>query len=166
MMEAFFPGLSSAPNVHPLLVHFPIALWPTALGFWLVALFTGRAHLWAIGRWLLYLGVVGAAAALASGLWAEETLEHGAGVHELIEAHRNWMFAAGGLGVVTAGLAFRARRRGVTDPAWSLVALLMATVIVTALGSDRGAFLVFGHGVGVAAESVEPAEHDHSAHEH
>lgn len=30
-MDALLPGLAGAPNVHPIFVHFPVALWPTAL---------------------------------------------------------------------------------------------------------------------------------------
>jgi len=26
-MEQLLPGLTSAPNLHPMVVHFPIALW-------------------------------------------------------------------------------------------------------------------------------------------
>ena len=41
-MEVLFPGLSSALNVHPLFVHFPIVLWLTALLFWGLALWLER----------------------------------------------------------------------------------------------------------------------------
>ena len=33
-MNDLLPGLELAPNVHPVFVHFPIALWPTALLFY------------------------------------------------------------------------------------------------------------------------------------
>ncbi len=52
-MEVLFPGLSSALNVHPLFVHFPIVLWLTALLFWGLALWLEREVLWDVGRWLL-----------------------------------------------------------------------------------------------------------------
>lgn len=37
MIEQLLPGLSSAPNVHPMVVHFPIAFWAAATGAWLLA---------------------------------------------------------------------------------------------------------------------------------
>jgi len=30
-MDSILPGLTGAPNVHPIFVHFPVVLWPTAL---------------------------------------------------------------------------------------------------------------------------------------
>ena len=33
-MEQLLPGLTSAPNLHPMVVHFPIAFWVAATGAW------------------------------------------------------------------------------------------------------------------------------------
>jgi uncharacterized membrane protein len=167
-MEALLPGLSSLANIHPLFVHFPIALWTTALLFWALALVRDRDHLWAVGRWLVYLSLLASLPSIGSGLWAAETLGHDSSGHDLVHIHRNWMFAASALGLATGSLAFVSRRRGGPGPRWSLLGMLLATVVVTMLGADRGAVLVFGHGMGAASDSPPPVadSHDHEADEH
>ena len=170
-MGELLPGIAASPNVHPLLVHFPLALLPAALAFWAVALWRGREELWRTGRWVLYLGVLGSLAVAASGLWAEDHLTHSELTHPLIEAHEEWMLVATGLATATAAAAYALRRSvtGITRPL--LLVALLVTTLVTALGADRGALLVYGHGVGVTVAAPaepptdSPAEHEHQ-HEH
>lgn len=73
-MEHILPGINAAPNIHPLFVHFPIALWLAALLFWIVALAKKNDELWRFGRWLLYLGTIGGLAAVATGFLAPDPL--------------------------------------------------------------------------------------------
>ena len=37
MLDALLSGLTNSPNVHPVFVHFPVALWLVAAGAWLPA---------------------------------------------------------------------------------------------------------------------------------
>ena len=48
-MEQMLPGFHAALNVHPMFVHFPIALWLTALLLWLLAVTTRRDDLFTAG---------------------------------------------------------------------------------------------------------------------
>ena len=58
-----FPGAQHLQNVHPLIVHFPIALlFAAALIYWLGFLARRESWHWG-GLWTLVLGVLGAAAA-------------------------------------------------------------------------------------------------------
>lgn len=66
-MRDLLPGLYGAPNIHPRVVHFPIALWLSALLFWALAVVRKQDDLWRVGRWLLYLGTVGGLVAVAVG---------------------------------------------------------------------------------------------------
>jgi uncharacterized membrane protein len=60
-MDSIFPGMANSPNVHPLFVHFPVALWLVAAGAWVLWLFRPSDSLWSFGRWALRIGLVGAA---------------------------------------------------------------------------------------------------------
>lgn len=151
MMDALLPGLAAVEDLHPLVVHFPIALWSAALLFWVLAL-RGRDELWYAGRWVLYLGSLTALVAVGTGLWAEDRLGHDTPGHELVHVHRNFMIAATVLGGATALLARAMRRRGGAWIRAGLLAALLLTTVVCALGADRGALLVYGHGVGTRAE--------------
>ncbi len=177
-MDQWLPGLAAVENVHPLIVHFPIALWSVALLFWALGL-RGRAELWRTGRWLVYLGALAGLAAVATGLLAADRIGHDTPGHDLVHVHRNFMIAATALGSATAVLAWAWRERGEPRVRAVLLAGLALTAAVCALGADRGALLVYGHGVGThLAKSAEPApateaeghhdheEHDHEEHEH
>ena len=54
-------------NIHPLIVHFPIALLFLAGVLELVHLFLKKPQLDLLARWFLYLGTIGAGAAALSG---------------------------------------------------------------------------------------------------
>ncbi|GIW72795.1 MAG: hypothetical protein KatS3mg102_2337 [Planctomycetota bacterium] len=167
-MEAILPGLEGAPHIHPVFVHFPVALLPAALLFWALGMWRGSEELLRCGRWLLYLGVLGAAAALGTGLLAAEQLGHDSPGHDLVHVHRNWMYAAGALALLSAAAAFALRRSQARGARLGVGALLLATVVVLLLGADRGALLVFRHGIGTAGEPPPLArEHgEHAGHHH
>ncbi|MBI2896766.1 MAG: DUF2231 domain-containing protein [Deltaproteobacteria bacterium] len=159
-MESIFPGIFTAPNSHPVFVHFPIALWLAALGFWIASAIARRESLWPVGRWLLYLGVLGGAAAGASGFWATHLTGHESPGHDMVHVHRNFMLAATGAAVVTAALAFLWRGRADRLARSILLALLLGTSVVTLLGADRGGEVVFRYGIGTAGDAP-PAGHVH-----
>ncbi len=155
-LEEILPGFAHAPNVHPMLVHFPIALWVVAGLFLFLGTVRQREDLFTTGRWLLYLGALGAAAAVATGLWAADAIGHDSPGHELVHVHRDLMLAASGLGLGATILAVALRNSQRALVKWGITALVLASVGVLTLGADRGAALVFRHGVGVGAQA-QPA---------
>lgn len=54
--------------LHPVLVHFPITLWPTALALDVAALCTGPEPWWRLALWATVIGVLIGALAIATGL--------------------------------------------------------------------------------------------------
>ncbi|RME75676.1 MAG: hypothetical protein D6776_02705, partial [Planctomycetota bacterium] len=130
--------------------------------FWVLALALDRDDILGFARWLLWLGVLGAGAALASGWIAADRMGHDAPGHDLVHLHRNWMFVASGLGLLSAVLASVLSKSALGR---KLVAvLLLATVGVLTVGADRGAELVFRYGVGVRGEAP-PEGHHHGEHD-
>ena len=174
-MEELFPGLTSAPNLHPMVVHFPIAFWVAATGAWVLALARGWDDAWRFGRWLHLLGVLGAAVAIGFGFWATAAMGHDSPGHEFVHVHRNFMLVAGGLALVLTALAWWRRGAG---RRWRIGLTLGSLILlgVMTLGADRGAELVYRYGVGVAADddgsphepTSEATAHGHEAsgHEH
>ena len=165
-MKELLPGLYHAPNIHPLFVHFPIALWIAALLFLGLGALRQRDDLFRVGRWLLYLGLAGAAVSVGTGLWAAEKLGHDSPGHELVHVHRNWMLVASGLGALAAGVAFLLRKRSGGMHRWAIVAAMVIIVGVMTLGTDRGAELVFRYGVGTLADAPDSVEERHEHGEH
>ena len=165
-MSDLLPGLYHAPNVHPLVVHFPIALWIVALLFLGLGSLRRRDDLFRVGCWLVYLGLAGAAVSVGTGLWAEEKLGHDSPGHELVHVHRNWMLVASSLGALTAAAAFVLRKRMSGKARWAITMAMVVTVGVMTLGADRGAELVFRYGTGTRRDVLHPVEqhHDHGDH--
>lgn len=155
-MEALLPGLTSAPNSHPMLIHFPISFWVAGAAAWAWAAARKGDQVWRFGTWLHTLGATTGAVATIAGFLASESLGHDAPGHDLVHVHRDIMLAATLLSIVSTVLAWWKRDAG---RAWRAGLALSAglLVVVASLGADRGALLVYGHGVGVAEDSGHPA---------
>lgn len=144
--------MTALPNVHPLLVHFPIALLPVSVALDLLGTVTGRRDADTAGRWTLWLGTVGAALAVYTGHEAAEALQPhvGAEAGALMATHHDVAMI-----VLAAATALSLWRVVVHEPTrrWRAaylivtVGLLAALVIVCEIGGR----MVFVHGVGVRA---------------
>jgi uncharacterized membrane protein len=148
VLRALLPGVYQLQNIHPLLVHFPIALLPAATLTYCLAII-GRRDSWAwAGLWMLSLGALGAAAAVASGLWAAPGVMLAVSVKEhLLYPHRNLMLAVLGLSVALTVWALIARplpRRG----RYAFIAMLIVLVAMIAKGADYGGRMVYDYNAG------------------
>jgi uncharacterized membrane protein len=149
---------TSLPNLHPAVIHFPIALLSLAVGLDVLALLLRRpAWLDRAIAGLFLLGALAAGAAFLTGQMAEDGLRNlPPAMEPFIARHADaarWTaitFAI--LGVVRAALAWRRRHEAVLrgGPLWiaSIVGSVggLALLVTTA---DRGGALVFRHGIAV-----------------
>lgn len=158
IVEELFPGLTSAPNLHPMVVHFPIAFWLAAAGAWVVGLLRKNDVAWRFGLWLHTMGLASAAVAIAFGYWATSETGHDAPGHDLVHVHRDLMLWTTAVAVVVTGLGWWKRSARFRSP---LVLLSLVLVGFLSFGADRGAALVFQYGMGVASEPPPETEHSH-----
>jgi len=140
-------------EIHPIFVHFPIALIMVVLildwGRWIFA----RESLLSAGFWggttpLLIIALAGAIGSVLTGLQAEEGVEAGLVVHELIEAHEMAAFFT--TGIVALLTFWRVALRGAFPnrlPLLYLFLLICAAAIV-GYGAYFGGLMVYSHGVG------------------
>ena len=63
-------------EVHPLVIHFPIALLSSAMLFDFLYILSKQNDLAQIGWWVLLLGLISAAAGIATGLWDDTLIGH------------------------------------------------------------------------------------------
>jgi len=70
VLRTLLPGAAHLQNLHPLVVHFPLALLPSAVLLYFLAGLSGRESLAWNGLWLLGLGTLGGAVAVGTGLYA------------------------------------------------------------------------------------------------
>lgn len=135
-------------SVHPMVVHFPIALLMTALLLDGLALILKRPHLHRIALWNLSLGTLGAGAAVWTGYRAAEIAKHSFEIHQVMELHRKLGIATLILGaLLVLGRLWRRDRLGSGARG---IALVLAVVMVGILsyGAHLGGRLVYEFGVG------------------
>lgn len=168
-MSDWILSLTELPNLHPALVHFPLALLPAAIGFDLVALagWLRRRPLVEGSTAALYaLAALTAWATVWAGEEAEDSLAGlSAPVEALIEDHEEWghrfLYAVAAVAVCRLAVAWWSRRGGESRhrailAARSLVLAGALAALGLALGTaDRGGGLVYRAGVAVMAVPAE-----------
>jgi uncharacterized membrane protein len=154
------------PRLHAALNDLPTALLVTAVLFDLLAIVTGRQSFRQAAFWTLVVGVLGAAAAVLSGLQAEEHIAHGEAVHRVMETHEK-------LGLINlAVFAFLAIWRIVRER--RMVGLERALAVIVSLVGLGGIFatayyggkLVFEHAAGIPSEVLTEELHERSEGHH
>ena len=151
MLERILPGASHLQNIHPLLVHFPIAfLYGAALLYFLGSISASERLKWT-ALWMLVLGALGAAAAVASGLYAAPGLMVSMSVrHELLRHHKHLMIAASAVTGVLTVWALAARPMPTRGRYVFLAGLIAVMCLITA-GADIGGEMVYGYNAGGSA---------------
>jgi uncharacterized membrane protein len=170
------------PNLHPLIVHFPIVL--TLIAF----LFNCAAHLRrtflvstyfaATGHFALWLAALSAAIALVFGWLAFNSVNHDEAGHVAMLLHRAWAVpTAIGLILLASWDAWKHRiNEHLSIPALMLLFILSGAIGVTAwLGGE----VVYRHGIGVLSmpsssgeghahhhATTEADSNEHSEHHH
>ena len=136
-----------APNLHPLVVHFPIAWLTAALIVDLISLVLPRA-VWAetTADVLYPTGAVSAWVTYLSGRQAAATVLTPGMAHALVLDHWNWALATTicFTGVAVVRLMFIVRRK--TPPFWTraaLTAAALAGILLLFQTGERGARLVY-----------------------
>jgi uncharacterized membrane protein len=143
-----------APNLHPLVIHFPIAWWIAAVMVDLVALALPRAT-WAdtVASFLYPAGAFSAMAAYLTGRRAAATVLMPGMALPIVQQHENWALATtiAFASVALARLWSRFRR---PQPQRAIGTALVGAALVALVflfqTGERGARLVYERGVGVS----------------
>ena len=144
-------------SVHPMVVHFPIALLLAAVGLDLAALGLKRPGLHRVALWNLALGTLGAGLAVATGLQAEDVAKHSFEIWQVIALHKRLGISTLILGLMTVSWRL-AKRDRLTSRARILTTLAMLAMTMTlAYGAYLGGRLVYEFGVGGRFGTSSPA---------
>jgi uncharacterized membrane protein len=154
------------PRLHAALNDLPAALLLMAVLFDLAGAATQRPALRTAGFWTLMAGAVGGALAVISGLQAEEHIDHGEAVHQIMETHETlaWI-TLGTFGVLALWRIVREKRMGGTERAVSrgLSLVGLAALVATAV---YGGNLVFEHAAGIPTPVLEGELHERAEGHH
>ena len=122
---------------HPLIVHFPVALWLTSALFELLYV-ARRENLYAtVARFLIGLGLLGAAVSIASG-WIDllTQVKLGVGTGIVIQHRIHSVLAYGATALYLAVFLGRWRRPDV--PGWTIALSLIGALVIAAAGFYGG----------------------------
>lgn len=133
-------------NIHPITVHFPIALLSASLLVETLVLLLRRPELSRVSLWCLGLGVLGAAAAVLTGRQAMAAAKHSFEIHQIMTLHERIGYGVLAAAAVLLGWRFlvgssRARQW----MGWGLLAVVCGAM---AYGAHLGGRLVYELGVG------------------
>jgi uncharacterized membrane protein len=136
-------------HVHPILIHYPLALLVTSLIFYLIARIKNSKPVELIGLANLITGTLISYAAVYSGLLAEEAVKHSGIVHEIVELHEKLGYGVAGVYTVLSLWGWLSYRRPASKviPLF-LIVLMLATALLAAQGYVGG-YLVYEAGLGV-----------------
>ncbi len=162
-MELFtgiLPGMLDLPNIHPVFVHFPIALLSVFLLMEALGSITDKKCLRGTASAMLYLGTLAAIVTFLSGLAAAASVGHGKEVHEVMTCHKSMALIVVILSVILSVWRIAVGEKFST--CWRTVHFIVGIIMIAFLYSaaDKGGTMVYKHGVGV--QSLQSADASHS----
>jgi len=161
IFSSIMPGIAGMDNIHPLLVHFPIAFLSAFFALDLVGTLAKKPQWRNVATWLLYFGTVAALFTVIAGLIAASSVAHVGNVHDIMERHEQI-----GISVLSTAILLSVWRiksgvllRGGANNFFLLLSALLCLLMM--LGADLGGLMVYQYGVAVKAVQAPEGGHDH-----
>jgi uncharacterized membrane protein len=131
-------------EVHPSLVHLPIALFPTAIAADALGALTGSRTLMGFGKALMPLAAGSMALAGVAGLAAQEAVKAEGAARDILTTHRTL-----NMGLLGLATALSIARAGRTRPGPGYLLAGFAGIVAMSYSAYLGGHMVYAHGVGV-----------------
>jgi len=156
-------------TIHPITVHFPIALVLTATLISILALLIKpkRKELITVLYWIMLLGSLSVLTALLTGIYESGKVVHNETIHEIMETHEllGYIVSASFILLTLWGL-FKGKRLKVKE-LFMITSLLVATSGVLVYSAYLGGRMVYEEGAGVRPmEKIIEQMHDNLGHSH
>ena len=143
-----FVGAQHLQNIHPLVIHFPIAFLMGAVFFYFAAWIFKKDDWAKAGFWILILGTLALAVSVATGLYAERGVMLALSVRDkLLLPHKQWMIVTSVLCLLATVWAIIARPFPKKGRIIFLL-LLLAMAGTMTFGADYGGRMVYDYNAG------------------
>ena len=126
---------------HPVIIHFPIALFIISVAFDLLAIWRSNPAMAKAAYYNLLAAALTAPMAIATGLAAWQWQLEGAKLKGNLLLHLIFALAASGMIWFLCGLRFRQRQSSQRTPGISYILLALATVLLIAIAGHLGGFV-------------------------
>ncbi len=164
------------PNIHPIFVHFTVALLSTSMGLFLLGFIiserTWSEKILTVAQWNLWLGVGVTVITVGTGLYEFYTVTHDEPSHVAMTNHRNWAFSTASIFFLLALWSVRIYLKKCELKKSFITALVLASVMLMVTGW-KGGELVYRYGLGVLSlpksdegSSKDSHNHSHGGEEH
>jgi uncharacterized membrane protein len=153
-------------NLHPIFVHFPIALVFLALFFALVAIILPhkREVFKEMLMWTLLLGALAAITTAGSGYFAARQIPHNEAIHKIMAVHQTYGLIIGsGFLVLTLWMLIRRIRMNLAELVFMTLFLAALTGLV-GYSASLGGKMVYEHGAGVVPMQEMMEQQGHHIH--
>ena len=142
--------------LHPIMVHFAIALYPLSVFFDTLALVFRQPKFHFAAWTTLILSGIALLAAIATGLMARAHLTFSPPAHSTFQIHQT--FALLNVVMVFLLLFWRTKFRVNLPPQWKWLYLVLSVLTVGSilLGGFYGGKLVYHHGIGISVQNNIP----------
>jgi len=148
MLETILPGVQHLQNIHPMVVHFPIALLFGAALFYILAWILKSDRLAFTAFAVLILGTISAAAAVGTGLYSEDGVMISFSVRDrLLDHHEYFMLTTLGVSIVMLIWALLARPFPKKGRLFFILLFVVLLGIMT-VGAVYGARMVYDYNAG------------------
>src|SRR2546427_9963717 len=154
------------PRFHAAVNDLPTALLLVTVLFDIAAWLTKRDSLKSAALWTLWAGVFGGWVAVLAGLKAEDAIEHGEAIHDLMETHETLALTT--MGIFTAVLAWKLFRRSKLTGAEEagLRVLSLAGLVTIVWTGVLGGEVMFEHAAGISNATMQQEMENREAGHH
>ena len=161
IFSSIMPGIAGMDNIHPLLVHFPIAFLSAFFALDVVGTLAKKPQWRSVASWFLYFGTVAALFTVIAGFIAANSVPHGQNVHDIMERHEHFGISVLSLAVVLS--LWRMKSGGLIRAGANSFFLILSALmcVLMMLGADLGGLMVYQYGVAVKAVQVPEGGYDH-----
>ncbi len=148
------------PNLHPLIVHFPIALIIVIFILDFFGVLFKRKSFLSAANILTIFAAIGAVMAVISGMIAEESVWHTEEAHELLELHEMIGFIILGLTLILLIFRPALKKKLFGSLGWVAVLLSFVAAVLVGYTGFLGGEIVYKHGAGVQQAEIATAKAD------
>jgi len=171
IFAAFFPGVAALNNIHPLIVHFPIALFSVFFISDILGCLFKKTEWRQFATFTLYIATVSAIFTVAAGFQAAYAVEHNDATHLIMLRHQIFGISVTVLAILLSLYRYFANPKFIYEKTYLHFASSALLMMLLIFGADLGGLMVYEYGVAVKKApriiAPQPAHtHTHGEHTH